>query len=161
MTTAKPIDADVAIDKLFQRLAGAYMADWDRKLGQTPIKDVKTVWLHELAGFLRDSHTSMAIAWALERLPERAPNVIEFRNLCRQAPAVEVPQLEAPKADPERVAAELAKMAPVKQQAKTSTYDHKAWAKSLIARMKAGEPIKPIQKRFAHEALGLTIEAYS
>ncbi len=27
------------------------------------------------------------VAWALENLPERCPNVIEFRNLCRQAPA--------------------------------------------------------------------------
>ena len=159
MTEAKPIDADVAIDKLFQRLAGAYMAEWDRKLGLTPIKDVKTVWLHELTGFLRDSHTATAVAWALDHLPERAPNVIEFRNLCRQAPAVEVPRLEAPKADPERVAAELAKLAPVKQQAKAATYDHKGWAHDLIARMKAGEVLKPIQIRFAHEALGLKVGA--
>lgn len=142
-----------ALDRLFARLAATYGAAWERSLGSTPLADVKTAWGHELSGF---SGRLEAIAWALENLPPKCPNVIEFKNLCRQAPAPEAPRLPEPKADPERVKAELAKLAPVRQAVATSQRDGREWARRILARQEAGDRIRPITLRFAKEALRIT-----
>ena len=139
-----------AIDRLFERLSATYGAQWLRQWQDVPMTDVKTAWAHELGTFGNSLHR---LAWALENLPARCPNVIEFKNLCRQAPAPDVPRLPEPKADPARVAAELAKLAPLVNAAKSPRIDHKAWAKALIGREKAGELLNPTVLRFAREAL--------
>lgn len=139
-----------ALDRLFARLAATYGAAWERNLGSTPLADVKTAWSHELSGFSGSLHR---IAWALENLPTKCPNVIEFKALCRQAPAPEVPRLPEPKADPERMKAELAKLAPVRQAVATSQRDGREWARRIVARSEAGDRIRPITLRFAKEAL--------
>lgn len=146
-----------AVDRLFERLAATYGSAWDRSLGSAPMADVKSAWAHELSGFgdrLQD------VAWVLENLPERCPNAIEFRNLARRAPAPDVPRLPEPKADPQRVAAELAKLAPARSAAIASAggIDHKAWARAIVARVDAGERLRPICVRFAREALGIRAE---
>jgi hypothetical protein len=102
-----------AIDRIFARLAATYMAAWDRSLGAVPLSDIKTAWSYELGGF---ENRLQDIAWALDNLPEKPPNVIEFKKLCRLAPVTETPQLEAPKADPERLKAELAKLGHIAQR---------------------------------------------
>lgn len=139
------------IDRLFQRMSATYGANWDRSLGQSPIGDVKTAWAHELSGFalrLPD------IAWALENLPERCPNVIEFRNLCRRAPAPDVPRLPEPAADPERVKTELAKLAPILAEArKVNSDDRLAWARRIVSRRQQGERIALGTYRIAADAL--------
>lgn len=143
-----------AVDRIFSRLGATYCAAWERSIGSMPLADVKTAWSHELAGFatrLQD------IAWALENLPERCPNVIEFRNLCRQAPRDAEPQLPAPKADPERVKAELAKLGTLRNTA-AAPGGSKDWARALLARAAAGERIRPICLRFAREALRLEVQ---
>lgn len=140
------------VDRLFEKLAVTYGADWDRSFGNTPIYDVKASWAHELSGF---ADKLQMIAWALENLPERCPNVIQFRNIARLAPAPEVPRLPKPKADPARVAAELAKLSPTLEAIKAPkrNVDHKEWAKRLIARHNEGEVLNPTVFRFAKEAL--------
>ena len=140
-----------AIDRLFQRLAATYGASWTRQWADAPINDVKSAWAHELMGFA--NHLD-AMAWALENLPARCPNVIEFKNLCRQAPAREVAALPEPKADPARLKAELAKLGEFKQSiVEKQNFDHKAWAKRIIASKDAGIRVRPICLRFAQEAL--------
>lgn len=141
-----------AIDRLFHRLSATYGADWDRSLGQTPIADAKTVWAHELANFKTSLHR---IAWALENLPERCPNVIVFKKLCQQAPTPEAPALPAPKADPARVAAELAKLAPLRTAEKPNHIDHKEWAKTLADNHKHGDRLNANQIRCYRLALGI------
>lgn len=139
------------IDRLFTRLMATYGAAWDRSLGSVPLQDVKTVWAHELAGFadhLRD------IAWALENLPERCPNVLEFKALCRRAPLPEVPRIEAPKANPELVKAELAKLQPMLARVVPQAHD-KDWARALVSRANAGEWVRPISLKLARQALHL------
>lgn len=127
-----------AIDRLFQRLGATYGAAWDRSLGDTPIVDVKTVWAHELAPFANALHR---IAWALENLPERCPNVIEFKRLCFSAPSPDVPQLPEPKADPARLAAELAKLAPLREEMRNvETKDCRKWARDILANPKGRTP---------------------
>lgn len=145
-----------AVDRIFARLGATYGAAWDRSLGATPLADIKTAWGHELAGFaarLQD------IAWALEHLPERCPNVIEFRNLCRQAPREPEPQLPAPPADRARVDAELSKLSLVRSQAVQAPPGAKDWADRILARVAAGERINRTAVRFAREARGLPVSA--
>jgi hypothetical protein len=140
-----------AIDRLFTRLGATYMAQWDRALGSAPLGDVKTLWAHELSPFANSLHR---IAWALENLPPRCPNVIEFKQLCRQAPAPDVPELPEPKADPERLKQELSKLGDLRAKLATDTrVDHKAWAKRIMVRYRAAERINPTVLRFAREAL--------
>lgn len=140
--------------RIFERLAATYGAAWDRSLGQAPINDVMTVWAHELSGFLQHRRAMMSVAWALENLPDRCPNVIEFKTLCRKAPAVEAPALPEPQADPDRVAAELEKLAPLRISPAASI-DPKAWAKRLRDADLAGHPINANQARCYRLALGM------
>lgn len=142
-----------AVDRIFRTLAATYGMEWERLYANTPLTDVKTVWLDVLDAF--DGQRMVYIAWALKNLPERCPNAIQFRSLCRQAPAIEEKLLSAPSADPARVKAEMEKLAPVRQAANAERVDHKAWAKSIVARHEAGDRVRPISLRFAHEALGM------
>jgi hypothetical protein len=139
-----------AIDRLFTRLGATYGSQWDKSLGSAPLGDVKTLWAHELSTYANSLHR---IAWALENLPPRCPNVIEFKQLCRQAPAPETLSLPEPKADPDRLKRELSKLADIKKAVVADKVDHKAWAKKIMFRYKAGERINPTSLRFAREAL--------
>ena len=139
-----------AVDRLFERLALTYGKQFTDMYVNLDPQAVKTMWSHELAIFENGLHR---IAWALENLPVRCPNAIEFKQLCRQAPAPEVPALPEPKADPERLKRELAKLADIKKAAVADKTDHKAWAKRILARYTSGERINPTSLRFAREAL--------
>ena len=145
----------MAIDRLFQRLAATYTSAWAREVAAVPLADLKTAWGHELAVF---SGNLEAVAWALDNLPPRCPNAIEFKLLCRSAPAKASTALSEPavKADPARVAAELAKLIDLRGSTVAhSTYDHKAWAKRLIAQHDTGRKLNPTTLLFARQALGI------
>lgn len=145
-----------AIDRLFERLAATYGAAWTRQWQDVPMADVKTAWAHELAIFSGSLHR---LAWALENLPPKCPNVIEFKALCRQAPAPEAPRLPEPKADPERVKAELAKLGDLKHRVRAQGPDGREWARAILKRYQMCERINPTTLRFAREALGANKEA--
>jgi hypothetical protein len=95
------------IDRLFDHLAATYGQQWMALWGAVPINDVKSLWAHELQGF---AHRLEAIAYALDHLPERPPNLVQFKALCRQAPNAEAQPLPLPRADPERVRSALSTM---------------------------------------------------
>ena len=145
-----------AVDRLFERMAATYTNAWVRQFDAVPLADVKTAWAHELAGF---SGRLEAVAWALENLPDRCPNVIEFKRLCGNAPRPVEPKLPEPKADPERVATELSKLEKSKALAKVNkaASDHKAWARGILARHDAGERVNPTSLRLAREALRMRL----
>jgi hypothetical protein len=138
-----------AVDRLFERLAATY-PNWSSQWRDVPESDVKTAWAHELSGFQNNLH---ALAWALENLPERCPNVIEFRNLARRAPEIEKPRLPEPKADPARLKAELAKLSEIKAQVKNTKVDHKAWAKAILKRHSEGIKINITVLSMARSAM--------
>ena len=141
------------IDKIFHKLTLLYGRDFIGRWEGLEIADVKTDWGHELSGF---QNWPEAIAHALATLPPgKPPTVMEFRDLARKAPRKELIALPGPPADPERVAAELKKLAAItgKAIAAPGRIDHKAWAKRIIARHEAGENINPTSLRFAREAL--------
>jgi hypothetical protein len=88
------------IDRLFERLLATYGQQWQGLWSGVPIVDVKSLWAAELALF---ADRLDAIGWALENLPERPPNLVQFKALCRQAPRPEVPALPLPERNPERM----------------------------------------------------------
>ena len=140
-----------AIDRLFDRLGATYGAAWDRSLGATPLLDAKSIWAHELQGFAQRLE---AVVWALDQLPEHPPNVIQFRNLCRQAPAPVAPLLPEAKADPARLAAELAKLGDLRATVTAQPGDMKAWARRLRAREVAGDRLSGFQRSAWRTVLG-------
>ncbi len=142
-----------AVDRIFVRLLATYGSEFTSRYAGVPEADLKTAWAHELAGF---ASNLPSIAWALENLPERAPNVIQFRNLARQAPAAETPRLPEPKADPERLRAELAKLEPLRAAVRAGQFiDHRAWAHRLVGRHEAGERVNRTALGMARSALRL------
>lgn len=144
-----------AIDRLFERLSAVYGPAWERSLGATPVLEAKALWAHQLQAF---ADRLEAIVWALDELPESPPNVIQFRNLCRSAPAAAAPRPPEPKADPARVAAELAKLGQLRAKpAGAVVHSMKAWAYELQARDQAGDTIcsyarKAYQEVVRHQA---------
>jgi hypothetical protein len=134
-----------AIDRLFQRLGATYGRQWSSMWEGVPLSDVKSAWSHELSVF---SDRLNAIAWALENLPGKCPNVIEFKQLCRQAPAPAVAMLDLPKAPAQVVDKEIAKIAaqafkpPVDDQGRV---DHTRWIRRLKDRQAKGEKLNSYQ----------------
>lgn len=82
----------VWVDRIFARLQGVYGREFtaqfsmiDQSTGSDiGLANAKQVWAEELGTF---ADWPDAIAYALKNLPERSPNVIRFRELCRHAPA--------------------------------------------------------------------------
>ena len=148
-------DALMAVDHVFAVLEAVYGGAWLRALGTTPLATAKTVWAFQLSDFTHCTAAKRKIMWALKNAPETVPNAIQFRNLCRMAPSAEVPALPAPKADPQRVADELAKLAPAREKwAKSESTGMKDWAHRLKARHEAGDPtVNPNQVRCYKSAL--------
>jgi len=142
-----------AVERLFQRLALTYGSQFARMWDGTSSAEVKTTWAHELALF---ANNLPAIGWALENLPERCPNLIQFKNLCKQAPRPETPKLDYAKADAQVVDKEIAKIASEAFQTPKNErghVDHKLWAKKLAQRHSDGEVLSHIQIKMYKAAL--------
>ena len=97
------------VDRMFARLQGVYGREFTSQFStgldvngvDLGIENAKQVWAEELGGF---AEWPEAIAYALQHLPERCPNAIRFRDLCRHAPPKNnVAQLEH-KLSPEQMA---------------------------------------------------------
>jgi hypothetical protein len=81
------------VDRIFLRLVGIYGAQFKAKFSviengvDIGMANAKEVWADELANF---ADWPEAIAYALKNLPtDRAPNALEFREICRRAPKKE------------------------------------------------------------------------
>lgn len=141
-----PITMASVIDRLFTRLAASYGAEWTRQWKDIPIVDMKTAWGHELASFITDLP---AIAQALDNLPERCPNVVQFKALCRANRTVKATlMLPEPKSNPAFIAEVIAKLADAPPK-----IDGKEWARRIVARHAAGEFINIFSLRQAKGAL--------
>jgi len=137
------------VDRIFDKLTLTYGQAFLARWRDIDLNSVKSDWCHELAVFERSPHS---IAFALSNLPERPPSVVEFKTLCRQAPQAEVKALEAPKADPERLRHELAKLGHIKASTvpKPANRD---WAHKIIKRYEGGAVVSPTVLSMAREAL--------
>lgn len=147
------------VDKIFSKLTLVYGRDFIGRWEGLELADVKTDWAHELAGF---DNFPEGIAFALQNLPAgKPPTVLEFRAMAYKAPKPALKQIEAPKADPARVAEELSKAVAAVKKPAHNGIDHKAWAKSIVARDAAGDKVRPISLRFAREALRMHLPGAS
>lgn len=90
------------VEHLFGRLTLRYGAAFLRQWPDADPELVKADWAEVL-----DGTSGRALRYALRYLPERPPNAIQFRDICRRAPAPDVVAIAAPveRADPERVTA--------------------------------------------------------
>jgi hypothetical protein len=93
------------VDELFSRLAVSYGTAFLRQYEGIDLAAVRADWASKLHGL---EQRPEAIKHALECLPDRPINALQFRDLCRCAPVYAVPQLAAPRADPAIVAQALA-----------------------------------------------------
>lgn len=94
----KPTLKTELVERIFARLIGIYGAQFKSKFSQVEagvdvgIEIAKAAWATELGGF---GDKLEAIAYALDHLPtEHAPNALEFRDICRRAPAKQKPAIE-------------------------------------------------------------------
>lgn len=140
------------VDRIFEKLTLVYGQAFLARWRDLDLDAVKHDWAHELAGF--EAHPK-AIAHALQTLPsDHPPTVLQFRELARRAPLPELPRLESPPADAERVAAELAKLATVRTTA-AQAVDHRAWARRILDRKARGERVNRTVLSMAQQAMGV------
>ena len=138
------------IDKIFTKLTLAYGRDFLGRWEGIDLNAVKSDWAHELAGFERFPE---GIAHALTHLdPAKPPTVFQFRDLARKAPREEDKQLPSPAASPAVVAEQLKRLAPILKRLEPRA--DKAWAHTILNRVRAGEKLNPTSVRFAREAVG-------
>jgi len=87
-----------SIARIFKNLKLVYGAQFQREyLDGFEEEEVIELWAQRLEYWLDKPY---AIDYALEHLPVRCPNVIEFKNLCKQAPAPVLMKLPAPQPEP-------------------------------------------------------------
>ena len=135
------------VDRLFQKLALVYGVDIAKRYSGLDPQAVKQEWSNCLSGF---KDRPDAIKFALEHLPsDRCPSMLQFRDLCRQAPPPVQTALPEPKADKFVVTKEMAKL--VKEA--FTPGDPKAWAYRLKARHDKGEQLTMLQVKAYKEAL--------
>lgn len=136
------------INFLFGRLHTTYTAAWKRQIEGVPESDLKSNWGYELAWTFGKPDV---IKYALANLPERPPNAIEFRNLCRKAPvakALDEADFTKP-AHPSVIAAVLAQHAP----APAGRVCGWQWARDIVTRHDAGDRVGVFALKSAKQAL--------
>ena len=137
------------VDVIFAKLAVRYGATWLRQWDGVDMALVKGDWLEELSGFARNPEP---LRYALMHLPERCPNVAQFRAIANSCPPPEFKGLPAPKADKALVEQVLHQ---VQQVVVPQKVDHKAWAKRILARVAAGDTsVSRYARESAEVALG-------
>lgn len=135
------------VDKIFTKLTLAYGRQFLGRWEGLDMDAVKFDWAEELSRFQQNPQ---AIAYALENLPlDAPPTALQFRAICIRRPDANL-SLPSPKADPERVAEEIAKLAPMRARVDV---DHKAWAKRIISNHDSGGRVNICTLKFAREAL--------
>jgi len=138
------------VDKIFTRLSLNYGDEFLRRYGSMSLVDVKTNWAHELGGF---EAMPEAIAYALQYLPaDRAPTVLQFRDLCRQAPRANELLLAPPKTkivSPEVIAATRKAFKPVRN---TGNRD---WAYALKRQEESGDRLTKAQRDMWRAAIAV------
>ena len=155
------------VDKIFLRLQGVYGREFTAQFSvidqvtkvDVGLENAKQVWAEELATF-RD--WPQAIKYALKNLPERSPNIIRFRELCRQCGDKPQPSMltyavtqqdrEKNKHFSKTIHGEL-----TKNFLETKKIDKKDWARKLVENpfYSDGSPRPLACIKIAKQALGI------
>lgn len=140
------------IELILGKLQVRYGAAWLRQWDGVDMQLVKADWAEELAGFASNLEP---LRYALRHLPERCPNVAQFRTIANGCPLPQFKQLPAPTPDPALVAEELARQTEIRK-AITPRADGKEWARRIVARLDNGDTsICRYSAMSARMALGL------
>lgn len=140
------------VDAIFAKLAVRYGAAWLRQWDGVDMRLVKSDWGSELSGFARNLEP---LRYALRNLPERCPTVGEFRAIANRCPPPELARLEAPAADPAKVAKATAQLGQAAKAITTQQDDPKAWAKRILQRVADGHQVSRHARESAEEVMGL------
>ena len=105
-----------------------------------------------MSGFARNLEP---LRYALRNLPERCPNVVQFRAIANCCPLPEFKQLEAPAADPAKVAQATAQLGQAAKAMTAQRQDPRAWARRILERVAAGEKVGRYARESAEVAMGL------
>lgn len=121
------------IDRIFVRLTGIYGSQFTSKFRHVEggvdvgMANAKETWAHELRNF---GDKLESIAYALDHLPtDHAPNAIEFRDICRRAPAKVIEQRLEYKPTAEDIARNREMSHKAAEAVKPKEFDGLMWAK--------------------------------
>jgi hypothetical protein len=134
-------------DKIFAKLMLTYGQRFLGLYSGIDLEAVKADWGHELRGY---AQSPQAIKHALEHLPvDKAPNVLEFRELCRRAPSPRHSVLTWTGSAPDPGMLDKAKAA------LAAKAHPKAWAHALRQREANGAKLTRAQREMWRDALGM------
>lgn len=140
------------IELIFGKLQVRYGAAWLRQWDGVDMALIKADWADELLGFADNLEP---LRYALRHLPERCPNVAQFRAIANGCPLPEFRQLPAPVADPAVVAEQVARQSGIRK-AMAHRNDGKDWARRIVARLDNGDTsISRYAAMSARMALGM------
>jgi len=87
------------VEKIFAKLSVTYGRAFIAQYEGIDPQAIKADWAHELAAYVNKPE---AIKFALENLPvDKAPNVLQFRAMCRRCPDPVFKALPVPEPTPE------------------------------------------------------------
>ena len=112
------------IDRLFDRLSGIYGREFYSKYEHIDHEIVKQSWAIELYPF---ENNLLRIKWAIDNLPERCPNAIQFRELCWRAPNQNPEQLPALPPPPNIENESVKQLAKIWQKTDKPFHDRRVW----------------------------------
>lgn len=152
MSTSESSLPERWVQRIFATMRATYGAAFDRQwqcpAGTDPADHVAAMlehWGRELRAYQQNPG---AISYALENLPEHPPNLVEFKAMCRRRPETNVPRLEAPKVDKQRILAAISSFT-----LGSKIEDPKGWARALETREKGGEQLTDAQRMMWRSAL--------
>lgn len=135
------------IDRIFEKLTLVYGAEFLNRWKGVPLEEVKADWARELDGL---ENRPEAIKYALDHLPtDKAPTVLQFRELTRRAPEKQAIALPPPEVNP----AAVARAIEMASKAFNTPVDRLARQREHMAMELRGERISPAQRDFWRRAL--------
>lgn len=106
---------DDIVELVFGQLITTYGSAFVRQYDGANLAGVKSDWKRELGGFVRSGKDGAPIApavlYGLQNLPERPPNIIQFRAICRRwTDTDDTPKLSRRVVIPENIRAQFARL---------------------------------------------------
>ena len=144
----RPVLSDAQVDRLFTRLIVRYGAAFSDRWRMLDLAVVKADWARELG---RYADTPYVLDWALERLPERPPFVIDFAQLCESAPRHEPMEKNTkPTRGPTPIELDMLRALRAGIVARSPS---RRWAYDIVAKSARGERVNAYPLRVARELI--------
>jgi|GEM_PF-1261689 len=148
------------VHKVLKHLSIIYGPVFQQFLAGHNRDEVRVLWEKELAYYVNHPE---CVDWALEHLPERCPNLIEFRNLCRNAPIAEPPELPAPivKLNAQQLAERKKRIEELSRELRqemNKPFDRTEWARRIVAKAQNNEKVAYYTLNMACDVLNISLD---